>query len=201
MITKLFGAGVASAAAIGAIAAGIASTVGDGASGRPAAVRVQPVVVGAPLPLDPPPPPPPVEPVPASLAPEAPPAPPAPPQPAAALPTAEQLTDLLNRLSDPGVSYTTKENLVEGGIAPSEGHGLDHELRKAYRAGQLPLQFDVTNIQPVGPNTAAADVAISGPKMQPPVSKPLTFVDQDGNWVLSHDSAVALLQAFQAQGQ
>ena len=109
------------------------------------------------------------------------------------------MTGVLTRLSDAGVSYKTKDNLVEGGIAPNEGHLLDHELRKAYREGQLPLTFNVTNIQPAGPNTAAADVAISGPKMQPPVTRPLTFVDQGGSWVLSHDSAVALVQAFQAQ--
>lgn len=193
MGTKLVGVGAATAAAIAT--AGITSI----AAGGTATVRVQPVVVGAPLPLDPPPTPAPVQPVPASLAPEVPAVPAAPEQPAAPLPTADQVTGVLTRLSDAGVSYKTKDNLVEGGIAPNEGHLLDHELRKAYREGQLPLTFNVTNIQPAGPNTAAADVAISGPKMQPPVTRPLTFVDQGGSWVLSHDSAVALVQAFQAQ--
>lgn len=193
--TKLWAAGVATTAAIGVVAAGITSM----AAGVPATVRVQPVVIGAPLPLDPPPTPAPVEPVPVSLAPQVPPAPPAPDQPAAALPTPQQLSDVLTRLADAGVSYKTKQDLVEGGIEPGEGHGLDHELRKAYRAGELPLTFDVTNIQPTGPNTAAADVTIAGPKMAP-VTQPLTFVDQGGNWVLSRDSAMALMQAFQARG-
>lgn len=188
---------LAAMGAIGATAVGLTEI----ADSHPATVAVHPVVTGLPLPLDPPPTPAPVEPAPpVSLQAQLPPAAPPPaPEPAVALPSAEQLTDLLVRLSDAGVSYKTKDGLVEGGIPPSEGHGLDHELRKAYRAGQLPLTFEVTNIQPAGPNAATADVAISGPKLQPPVTKPLTFVDQGGgNWVLSHDSAVALVQAFQA---
>jgi hypothetical protein len=92
------------------------------------------------------------------------------------------------------VSYTTKTNLVENGISPDEGQLADHDLRKAYRDGKFPETFNVTNIQPVGPN-ATADVAISGPKFAGPVSRQLMFVNQGGNWILSHDSALALVQA------
>jgi hypothetical protein len=118
----------------------------------------------------------------------------APNPPAQSLPTADQLTSLLTNLSDPGVSYTTKTGLVEGGISSGEGHLVDHELRKAYRAGELPLSFNVSTIQTTGPNAASADVAISGPKLPAPVTKNLTFINQSG-WVLSHDSATQLVQA------
>ena len=97
-------------------------------------------------------------------------------------------------MTDPGVSYTTKTNLVENGISPDEGHLADHDLRKAYREGKFPETFNVTNIAPAGPN-ATADVAISGPKFAGPVTKQLMFVNQGGNWILQHDSAIALLQA------
>ncbi len=110
------------------------------------------------------------------------------------LPTPDQLASLCTQVTDPGVSYTTKTNLVENGISPDEGHVADHDLRKAYRDGKFPETFNVTNIQPVGPN-ATADVAISGPKFAGPVSKQLMFVNQGGNWILSHDSALALVQA------
>jgi hypothetical protein len=118
----------------------------------------------------------------------------APNPPAQSLPTADQLTSLLTNLADPGVSYTTKTGLVEGGISSGEGHLVDHELRKAYRDGELPLSFNVSNIQTTGPNAASADVAISGPKLPAPVTKNLTFINQSG-WVLSHDSATQLVQA------
>jgi hypothetical protein len=133
---------------------------------------VQLAAVGAPLPQDPPP-----------------------AAPGQNLPIPDQLSSLCTQATDPGVSYTTKTNLVENGISPDEGHVADHDLRKAYRDGKFPETFNVTNIAPAGPNAPQADVAISGPKFTGPVTKHLAFVNQGGNWVLQHDSAIALIQA------
>ena len=169
---KSIATGVAAVAAIGAAAAGVTSI----ASVTPTMPQVRPVAVGAPSPAS-------------GRYPQ-----PQDPPPGANVPTADQLTGLLNNLSDPGVSYTTKTGLVEGGITSGEGHLVDHELRKAYRDGDLPLSFTVTNIQPSAPNAATADVAISGPKLPVPVTKNLTFINQ-GGWALSHDSATELVQA------
>ena len=119
----------------------------------------------------------------------------APPSAAQNLPTPDQLANLCNQVTDPGVSYTTKINLVENGISPGEGHVADHDLRKAFRDGKFPETFNVTNIEPAGPNVAQADVAISGPKFAGPVTKHLAFIDQGGNWILQHDSAIGLIQA------
>jgi hypothetical protein len=176
MTVKLLATGVAALAAIGAASAGVTSVAWGKTLDGPATLSVQPGAVEAPLPLDPPPPP------------------GAPP-----LPSPEQLANLCTQATDPGVSYTTKTNLVENGISSGEGHVADHDLRKAYRNGNFPEQFNVTNIQPAGPNMASADVAISGPKFAGPVTKQLVFVNQDGNWVLQHDAALALLQAATAQ--
>ena len=98
---------------------------------------------------------------------------------------------ILNNLSNPGVTYRTKDGLVEGGIGSGEGHQMDHDLRVAYRNGQLPLSFNVSNIQENGPTTVMSDVAISGPKLSAPVTKNLMFVNQNGNWVLSSPSATS----------
>src|SRR5260370_34280506 len=136
----------AALAVVGGAAAGLASN----ASGIPSAglPQVELAAVGAPLPQDPPS-----------------------PAPALNLPTPEQLTGILTNLSNPGVSYRTKDGLVEGGIGSGEGHQMDHELSVAYRAGQLPLSFDVSNIQQHGPTTIMYDGAISGPKHSAPVTK------------------------------
>jgi hypothetical protein len=160
----------AALAVVGGGAAGLASSAsGIAQAGLP---RVQLASVGAPLPQDP-------------------------TQPASTLnlPTADQLTDVLNQLSNPGVSYRTKDGLVEGGIGSGEGHEMDHELRVAYRNGQLPLSFVVSNIQQNGPTTVMSDVTVSGPKLRAPVTKPLMFVNQNGGWVLSSPSATMLVQA------
>ncbi|BDB41782.1 hypothetical protein Mkiyose1665_26430 [Mycobacterium kiyosense] len=169
---KSIAVSVAALAAVGGAAA-----LGSGASGVPLAAQVQLASAGAPLPLDPAPSPTPS------------------PAPDQNVPTADQITSILTNLSDPGVSYHTKDSLVEGGIGSGEGHVMDHELRKAYRNGQLPLSFAVTNIQSNGPTTATADVAVSGPKLPAPVTKNLMFVNQNGNWVLSSPSATELVQA------
>jgi hypothetical protein len=162
----------AALAVIGGAAAGI------GAVAAPTA-QVQLAAVGAPLPQEPPPPP-----APAPVGP--------------GLPTPEQLSNLCIQATDPGTGYSTKVGLVENGINPDEGHTADHDLRKAYRNGNFPETFTVTNIVPAGPNQAAAQVAIGGPKFAGPVTKQLVFVQQGGNWVLQHDAALALLQAATA---
>lgn len=179
MTVKLLATGVAALAAIGAASAGVTSVAWGTTSNSPAGLSVQPAAVEAPLPLDPPPPPP-------------------PPPGAPPLPSPEQLSSLCTQATDPGVSYTAKTNLVENGISSGEGHAADHDLRKAFRAGNFPEQFNVTNIQPAGPNMASADVAISGPKFAGPVTKQLVFINQDGNWILQHQAALALVQAATA---
>jgi hypothetical protein len=154
----------AAAAAIGVAAAGLTSF----ASGSATALQVQPVALGVPFAQDPP--------------------------PAPGLPTAGDLSSLLTNLTNPGVSYHSKTGLVAGGINDDEGRDADHKLRDAFRAGNFPESFDVTNIQPAGPNAASADVAISGPKFPTPVTQNLTFVNQ-GGWAISPQSAQALVQA------
>lgn len=167
---KYLATGVAAVGAIAAAAAG----AGSNAAGIPA--QVQLAAVGAPygpaLPQNPPPA----------------------PAPGANLPSASQLTGLLNSLADPSVPFANKSNLVEGGVSGTTAHMADHELKKAAKNGDLPLAFNVTNIQPGAPGSATADVAVSGPKLVNPVTQNVTFVNQ-GSWMLSRASAMALLQA------
>ena len=70
----------------------------------------------------------------------------------------------------------------------------DHQLKKAAKNGDLPLAFNVANIQPGAVGSATADVAVSGPKIPSPVTQSVTFVNQ-GSWMLSRASAMELLQA------
>ncbi|HME17879.1 MAG TPA: hypothetical protein VKG83_20965 [Mycobacterium sp.] len=164
MTVRMLATGAAAVAAIGAAAAGVTLF----ASGTTSAFEVQTVALGVPFAQDPP--------------------------PAPDLPTAGDLSSLCTNLTNPGVSYHSKTGLVAGGISDDEGRDADHKLRDAFRAGNFPESFDVTNIQPAGPNTASAAVAISGPKFPTPVTQNLTFVNQ-GGWAISPQSAQALVQA------
>ena len=75
-----------------------------------------------------------------------------------------------------------------------EAHVADKRLKKADKNGDLPLAFNVSNIQPAAAGSATADVAVSGPKIPSPITQNVTFVNQ-GGWVLSRTSAMELLQA------
>lgn len=129
---------------------------------------------------------------------------PAPVEPAAPaasgapLPSNGEVAGMLTRLSDAGIGYKEKADLVENGITQHEGHGLDSELRRAYRDGELPYNFDVLNVVQTGDGHGLANVTISGPKMPAPQTVPLQLVDQ-GSWVLSHDSATQLFQVLAAR--
>ncbi|MBV8861790.1 MAG: hypothetical protein JO259_08015 [Mycobacterium sp.] len=157
--------------AIGATAAGVTSGVIFNASGSTLPPRVQPVVFGAPVPLDP-------------------------GAPGVDVPTADQLLTVLNSLQDPSVPFAGKSNLVEGGVGGVEGHLADKELQKAAAKGDLPLTFNITNIQPSGPGAASANVTATGPRLAP-TTENLTFVDQ-GGWKLSRTSAMTLIESVQS---
>lgn len=157
---------VSAVVALGVMGVAAAGT----ASAQPA--DVPHTVFGAPLPLDP-----------------------APAPTESPLPTTGEVEGMLTRLADAGIGYKEKGDLVENGITQEEGHGLDHELRKAYREGELPYNFDVLNVVPTGEGQALANVTITGPMMPAPQTVPLQLVDQ-GSWVLSHDSATQLFEQF-----
>jgi len=162
------------------IAAGVAALAAVGGAAAGAAsiaphsglVQVQLSAVGAPLPQDP---------------------------PSANVPTAGQLTALMNSLVDPNVPFANKSNLIEGGINGMQATMADRRLQKAAANGELPLTFNITNIQPGAPGSATADVAVSGPKISSPVTQNVTFIKQ-GGWMLSRASAVQAIQLLQASG-
>ena len=164
-----FATSVAALAVIGGAAAGIASVAAPSEL-----ASVQLAAVGAPLPQDPPP----------AL----------PPAAGANVPTPAQLTGLLNSLADPNVPFANKSNLVEGGISGTEAHMADHELKKAAKNGDLPLAFNVANIQPDRPGFRDRGRCRLGSQAARPVTQSVTFVNQ-GAWVLSRASAMQLLQA------
>jgi hypothetical protein len=126
--------------------------------------QTQLAVFGAPLPMDP-----------------------------APLPSPGDLVGVLNGLQDTSVPFANKGNLIQGGVGGVEGRVADRKLQKAAQNGQLPLTFNIANIQPAGPGTVSADVTASGPGL-PPTTRNLAFINEDG-WKLSRSSAMTLLQS------
>lgn len=170
-MTRTFAAGGLAAAALAGLCAVAATALTtlygpSGAPGTPGTPGIRLAVVGAPLPLD----------------------------PAPGVPTADQLTVVLNGLADPGVPFANKGYLVEGGIGRIEARAADGLMRKAVANGQVPLSFSIADIAPAGPGAATANVTASGPGL-PPTTQNVLFVDQAG-WKLSRSSATAVLGMF-----
>ncbi len=114
-------------------------------------------------------------------------------QPAEDVPTPEQLSSLLYGIADPSVPFFSKGDLVEDGVGGFEGAVADGGIQIAALKNELPLDFVVTEIEPVRPGKVRATVLVTGPELKG-VTKRLTFIDQDG-WRLQHASAMSLLQA------
>ncbi|WP_195161464.1 hypothetical protein [Mycobacteroides abscessus] len=114
-------------------------------------------------------------------------------QPAADMPTPEQLSSVLYGIADPSVAFFYKGDLVEDGVGGFEGAVADGGIQIAALKNELPLDFVVSDIEPVKPGKVRATVRVTGPQLKG-VTKRLTFVDQDG-WRLQHASAMSLLQA------
>jgi hypothetical protein len=109
-----------------------------------------------------------------------------------------EFTGILNQLANTG-TISDKGYLVEGGIGILEGRTADRLLRNAAQKGDLPLSFNLTP-PAVNGNTATTTVTVTGPSIPAPVSQPVTFVNNGGNWLLSKSSATSLLQAAMASG-
>jgi len=106
----------------------------------------------------------------------------------------------MNSLVDPGVPFANKSNLIEGGINGMQATMADRRLQKAAANGELPLTFNITNIQPGAPGSATADVTISSPKRPNSVTENWTFVNQ-GSWMMSRASAIQAVKLLRANGE
>lgn len=173
MTAKFLATAVAAAAIVGGAAAGVKAAVSITPAASPA---VAPMVFGTPLPMNPMP----MNPMPLN--------------PAADLPSADQLAGVLNSLANPSVPFAAKGYLIEGGIGRLEAKTADALMRSAIAKGQVPLNFSIGPIAPVGPGAATATVTAAGPAM-PSTTQAVTFVNQ-GGWKLSRASASTILTIF-----
>jgi hypothetical protein len=165
VIQKLLATCVAAAAIAGGGAAAVTAVVSITPIPSPA---VQPVVFGAPLPLNPP----------------------------SDIPSSDQLNSVLYGLADPNVPFASKSYLVEGGLGRLEARTADALMRNAVAKGQVPMNFSIADIVPAAPGVATANVTASAPGM-PATTQTISFIDQ-GGWKLSRSSASAVLSMFSA---
>ena len=109
-------------------------------------------------------------------------------QQAAAVPTAEELTVLLDRASDPMVPVEEKVDLVEGGAEAPEIFDQISALKAEQGAGIVITGVAEGDI----PGTLIANAVITQPG-QEDINVQAQFINQGGNWQLQKSFACALI--------
>ena len=110
------------------------------------------------------------------------------------VPTVDQVVAIMTELTDPDVPAANKTNIVSPGFSPEEAGTIDDHLNQ--ERTHLPLDFVVTDIQPAPNNSASATVATAGSPKRSSYAAPIVLVDQGGHWLITHDTAMAELDAF-----
>jgi hypothetical protein len=87
---------------------------------------------------------------------------------------------------------------ADPGFSPEEAGTIDDHLHRMDAHGRiLPLPFIVTDIQPAPNNLAGATLATQGESpRQNSNGRPIVLVDQGGQWLITHDSAMDELDVF-----
>jgi hypothetical protein len=111
------------------------------------------------------------------------------------VPTVDDVVAIMAKLTDPGIPAVNKGDIVSPGFSPDEAGTIDDHLNQLHAGGYVPLNFDITNIQPAPDNSAGATMAAPhGIRSTPP--GPIVLIDQGGHWLITHDTAMTALDAF-----
>jgi hypothetical protein len=114
------------------------------------------------------------------------------------VPTTDEVDAIMSKLTDPSIPAANKGDIVTPGFTPEEAGEIDDHLNNMNSRGYLPLNFVVTDIQPAPSNFAGATLAATGPI---PIylhtaPEPIVLTDQDGRWLITHETAMAAIDAF-----
>jgi hypothetical protein len=106
------------------------------------------------------------------------------------VPTVDQVTAIMDRLTDPNVPAPDKSDIVTPAFTDDELHKVDC-MNQRHPGGP----WIVTDIQSAPNNFAGATVA-KPPGWRVPRPDPIVLVDQNGHWMITHRSAYYLLTYF-----
>jgi len=110
------------------------------------------------------------------------------------VPTEDEVQAVLAKLTDSNIPAANKGDVVAPPFAPDEAATIDQHLNRM-SAHYLPLNFVVTDIQPAPNDFAGVTWTATGPIpfYLHTYPRPAVFVDQGGHWLITHDSAVTIV--------
>lgn len=111
-----------------------------------------------------------------------------------AVPTPDQVADILNRVLDPNLDLQDKSTVVTPGLSPDDENQIDAALGRLTLRNRLPLDFLITDIQPAPNDYAGAAVAASNLSGLSPT--PVVLTRQGDQWKITEDALMPLIQAI-----
>jgi len=118
------------------------------------------------------------------------------------VPGTDQVLAVLAKMADPGISAASKTDVVSPGFTPDEAGTIDNHLQRMDAfGGLLPPNFVVTDIEPAPADMAGATVETTGGYKHATRLRPIVLVNQGGHWLITHDTAMAVLDAIWNAGQ
>ena len=118
------------------------------------------------------------------------------------MPGTDQVLAVLAKLAEPGIPAASKTDVVSPGFTPDEAGRIDNHLtRMDAFGGLLPPDFVVTDVEAAPANFAGATVATNGGYKHATNPRPIVLVNQGGHWLISHDTAMTVLDAVWNAGQ
>jgi hypothetical protein len=109
------------------------------------------------------------------------------------VPTVDQVVAILAELTDPNKPAVDKTNIVTPGFGPDEAGTIDDHLTRPTAFHYLPYDFVVTDIEPAPANQAGATVVTTGGYRHRTGPAPVVLINQNGRWLITHDTAVTEL--------
>ena len=106
------------------------------------------------------------------------------------VPTPDQVTDIMNELTDPNIPAGNKIDIVSPPFDDHQARVVDAILNYCRTWGMLPVPFIVTDIQPAPNNMAGATVSNPRTWHLRAGGGPVVLVNQGGRWMMTSDSAV-----------
>ncbi|MBS9534652.1 hypothetical protein KIH27_13750 [Mycobacterium sp. M1] len=111
-----------------------------------------------------------------------------------AVPTPDQVGDILNRVLDPNVDSADKSAVITPSLSPEDETQIAAAQRRLIFWNRLPLDFVVTDIQPAPIDYAGATVAAANLWELPPT--PIVLNRQGGQWKVTDDTLTPLMYAI-----
>lgn len=111
------------------------------------------------------------------------------------VPTVDQVMAIVNELINSDIPAANKTDIVTPGFTAEEAQEIDDHLHDMDARRYPPMNIVISNIQPAPNNSAGATLAArNGFKTTPP--GPILLIEQNGHWLITHDTAKTLLDAF-----